>query len=251
MKTVVTLYKEVGETPLACVERFRAAHPEYADVPLTYAGRLDPAAEGVLLVLAGDECKKKKDYLKFSKTYEARIVLGIETDTHDLLGVPVFRTAPVDEGRVMEELQKLEGVHEFSYPAYSSKTVNGIPLWQYAREGRMNEIEVPTREMEVLSVHGVTYKVRSVGDVAADARELIACVEGDFRQDELTAAWKKLEERYEDEEVLEVDVRFEVGSGTYIRTLAHELGARLGSGGALSYLKRTQVGEYTLDDAKE
>jgi tRNA U55 pseudouridine synthase TruB len=52
MENVLKLYKNVGETPLECLERFRVENSEYKDVPMTYAGRLDPMAEGVLIVLA-------------------------------------------------------------------------------------------------------------------------------------------------------------------------------------------------------
>ena len=58
MKKILKLYKKEGETPLEAIERFRRKNPEYRNEKMTYAGRLDPMAEGVLLVLAGNECKK-------------------------------------------------------------------------------------------------------------------------------------------------------------------------------------------------
>ena len=63
MKKILTLYKKLGETPLECLNRFKKAHSEYEKIPMTYAGRLDPMAEGVLLVLAGDKAKKKRNIL--------------------------------------------------------------------------------------------------------------------------------------------------------------------------------------------
>ena len=74
MKNVINLYKPVGLSPLQVIEKFRLKHREYGKVKLGYAGRLDPMAEGVLMVLVGDENKKIRDYLKFDKEYRAEIL---------------------------------------------------------------------------------------------------------------------------------------------------------------------------------
>ena len=61
MKQVLNIYKKAGETPLEAINRFRAANPEYRNVKITYAGRLDPLAEGVLILLAGDAVYEKEN----------------------------------------------------------------------------------------------------------------------------------------------------------------------------------------------
>src|SRR5690606_23219787 len=83
---ILQLYKREGETPLECIQRFRAENPSYAEVSMTYLGRLDPMAEGLLLVLAGDT-RKKKAYLELDKRYEFEVLWGFETDTYDMLGL--------------------------------------------------------------------------------------------------------------------------------------------------------------------
>ncbi|MBM2817978.1 MAG: ine55 [Parcubacteria group bacterium] len=88
MKLVLNIYKKVGETPLEAINRFRADNPKYQSVKITYAGRLDPLAEGVLILLAGSAVYEKEKYLKLDKEYEAEIVFGFETDTYDILGMP-------------------------------------------------------------------------------------------------------------------------------------------------------------------
>ena len=87
MKELLLLNKDVSETPLECLERFRGENPEYANIKMTYAGRLDPMASGLLVVLAGGMVQKKEEFLKLPKTYEATVVLGIESDTFDCLGI--------------------------------------------------------------------------------------------------------------------------------------------------------------------
>src|SRR6185436_8316630 len=83
---VLRLCKNLGETPLACIERFRSERPEYAKTNMTYLGRLDPMAEGLLLVLAGNT-KDKQQYLDSDKAYEFEVLWGFETDTYDILGL--------------------------------------------------------------------------------------------------------------------------------------------------------------------
>ena len=63
IQSFYVLNKEIGETPLECMERFRLSKGLDPLLPMTYAGRLDPMAEGVLLVLVGEECKNKDKYL--------------------------------------------------------------------------------------------------------------------------------------------------------------------------------------------
>ncbi len=89
--------KHLGETPLQALDRLRIEQPEYQKATLSYAGRLDPMAEGLLLVLVDDECKHSQDYFGFDKDYEATILFGFDTDTHDILGKIVEHTSALPE----------------------------------------------------------------------------------------------------------------------------------------------------------
>ena len=86
MKNVLNIYKPVGISPLDAIKLLQEKFPEYKDVSITYAGRLDPMAEGVLILLTGKEVHKVKEYMKLDKEYEAEILFGFETDTYDILG---------------------------------------------------------------------------------------------------------------------------------------------------------------------
>ena len=123
------LHKRLGETPNQCVMRFKAENIEYQAIPMTYAGRLDPLAEGLLLVLSGDEIREKEKYLDLKKTYIFEMLWGFSTDTLDVLGmvtnkeISIPTTIEIKKG-LEESIKKFEQ----QYPAYSSKTINGIPL---------------------------------------------------------------------------------------------------------------------------
>ena len=70
MKKVILLNKKEGETPLECINRAKEEGIIPKDEKATYAGRLDPMAEGLLIVLTGESVHKKEEYLKLSKEYK-------------------------------------------------------------------------------------------------------------------------------------------------------------------------------------
>ena len=129
------VYKYAGETPLQCIQRmFDTEKNSY-----TYAGRLDPMAEGLLIVLGGDECKDAKRYHNLNKTYEYSFIVGVSTDTYDCLGNIMTVQYPEKEidGLVQEAVKKITGKQTLPYPPYSSKTVSGVPLFEYARNNTL------------------------------------------------------------------------------------------------------------------
>ena len=173
IKKTLSLQKKKGETPLACMERFRAGNSEYEGLPMTYAGRLDPIATGELLVLVGDECKKKEEYLGFDKEYEATVLVGFQTDSYDVLGLS--KIGEVEPLRLDIEKQLLGMVGKFSqpYPPYSSKTVNGKQLHEHARAGEIDFIDIPTKEVEIYNIENVTFEEISKEDLLIEIKVIV------------------------------------------------------------------------------
>ena len=68
MEKILKLNKKMSETPLECIQRWKKENPEYVEEKMTYAGRLDPMAEGELLVLVGEEFIKALTAAKDQKT---------------------------------------------------------------------------------------------------------------------------------------------------------------------------------------
>lgn len=244
IEPVLHLQKRKGETPLACMERFRADNPEYVGVSMTYAGRLDPIAAGELLVLTGEECKKKDEYLGLDKEYEATVLVGFQTDSYDILGLPFqemrqrsqrLDLPPLRSPRynLVLALQSLVGKFTQTYPSYSSKTVAGKQLHQYARAGEIDNLELPTKEVEVYSVTNISSELILGKDLKQEILETISLVKGDFRQDEIREKWEGMIEEGGEYQLLHFTIQ--VSSGTYIRSIAHTLG------GALLRLHRTRI----------
>ncbi len=240
------LWKELGETPLQCLLRFRRDNPEHEKTNMTYIGRLDPLAEGVMLVLMGDT-RNKEEYLALDKTYEFEILWGFETDTYDTLGlVTKVGEAPIHhfDRKIDPLLQTIAQKKTQTYPPYSSKTVMGKSLHTWAREGKIDEIELPTRHIHIASLKHIHTRLVSYDEMQKEIHERISLVKGDFRQEEILKRW---------DEVLKVGGQAlitkciaDVSSGTYIRSLTHEMGEKWGCGALAWSIKRTRVGEWTL-----
>lgn len=245
------IYKELGETPLEALLRLRAHFKIPDAVPMTYAGRLDPAAEGVLVILAGDECKNKLAYTNLPKTYIAEIVLGVSTDSYDLLGMPISASLPemtvqtTGELFVAAEVWLKEHIGTFTqkYPPYSSKTVAGRQLHAHAKEG--SRVSLPVHEVVLHRYVDPGMRLVRTEEVLARVERLAGKVTGDFRQKEILGAWRRLAESLP-RELPVLTVTLEVGSGFYVRQLAEDLGRALGTGACLHSLVRTSVGRYAL-----
>ena len=230
MKEKYFVHKRWGETPLEALERLRAEEGIAADVPMTYAGRLDPAAEGLLIILTGDECKNKDAYSKLDKTYVAEFLFGVQTDTFDLLGIPAISTA---KETVANYLDAHIGTHPQTYPPYSSKTVDGKQLHQHAKEG--SEVDLPVHDVTLYGYSGLSVRTVSKVEVLERVEDLVDKVTGDFRQAEIRAIWHHRTPSFPQTLAI-VSVQLEVGSGFYIRQLAQDMGACLYS------LNRIKIG---------
>lgn len=253
MERYVVIDKKVGETPLMALSAWRETKSEYKAVPASYAGRLDPMASGKLLVLLGDECKKQKKYTGLDKEYEIEVLLDIGSDTGDALGLvnDSGRETRVDERTLSFLLKKERGTHVREYPAYSSKTVNGKPLFMYALEGKLGEIEIPKHEECIYKIQMLGKKRVSKTELQARVGAFLALVPktdepskvlgADFRIDAVRASWAN--QLLKDREYALIRLRVVSGSGTYMRSLAGRIGTALGTSALALSIHRTKIGK--------
>jgi tRNA pseudouridine(55) synthase len=249
MELVRYFYKNLGETPLSCLRRFQAANPAYDGLSATYAGRLDPAAEGEILFLFGDMVHEKDTYLAHDKIYTATFALGVSTDTGDLLGMPLRfaqknetsnekSVAIPDEEKIKELLSEMMNVKTQTYPAYSSKTVHGKPLFAYAREGEV--VERPSRDVEIFACDFVETRMVPLHTLLERVEKICTLVSGDFRQEEILAAWQGNFQKLPGDVPL-VTLSLHVSSGTYIRSLTENVEKILGTPSVLYSLVRDKI----------
>ena len=254
--STIVVYKKRGETPLQCIERLRKEQPEYKDAVLSYAGRLDPMAEGALLVLIGEENKKREEYLNLEKEYTFDVLFGFSTDTYDILGKLTQAFSKITNTRasmkaVLDAVGAMRGKRKQKYPPYSSKTVEGKPLFKWAREGKLDEITIPKHKIEIFSSALTGMRTVRAEDLWSQIDKDIRYLKGDFRQKEIRNCWwEHLRPLYG--EVFDVaTVHTHSSSGTYVRMLTQELGGRTNIPALALKIVRTRVGKYTIEERNE
>ena len=232
MSKVIKLYKPLGLTPLQALDRLRVAWPEYAKTKLTYAGRLDPLAEGVMLVAVGDEVHNKAAYTKLDKTYQFELLYGFATDTHDVMGLVTEVGEPRPIGNAPVDL--LVGPWQQEYPEYSSPKIAG-------KKSFSKQVEI--YEADILDFYYISGR-----ELLKMIVDRIGRVVGDFRQAAIIQAWQNILTERADVLFTIVKGEMKVSSGTYVRAIAHELGRRAGCPALAFSIKRTKVGKYKIED---
>ena len=180
-----------------------------------HAGTLDPLATGLLIVAFGKATKALHTLAKLPKIYDTEVLLGARTATGDRDGEVIERASvpEIEEKRIRKTLQEMKGVLILPVPKYSAVKVGGRRLYDMARRGET--IQPPMRAMEVfrLELNG-------------------------YRPLEDRASWI-------------LDLTAEVASGTYVRSLAEEIGKRLGFPASIWELRRTSIGDFHVRDAEQ
>jgi tRNA pseudouridine55 synthase len=178
-----------------------------------HAGTLDPDATGVLIVGVGRATRLLSYAQGEPKRYTAVALFGVSTSTQDASGEIVGTAAAslIDQSSVERELATFVGEIDQVPPMVSAVKVGGERLYKKARRGE--EVERKARRVTIHEARVLTFE--GTGD----------------------------------HPLATIDVR--CSSGTYVRTLVHDLGAALGCGAHLLSLRRTESGGHTLADAVE
>ncbi len=267
MAKIFNLNKPVGFTPLQAINRLQQLKPELINQKLTYAGRLDPLAEGVLLIILDPTEKLKAQYLNLDKTYQLTIVFGVSTDTYDFLGLPSHPSRSNLEGRLSKPITNRLSRHQPSrsnlegllpsyigpqvqvYPPYSSKTVKGRPLFYYARTNQLNKIKIPTRKITINSINLISINRISAISLKKHILQSIKLVKGDFRQSQIKKTWQAFFNQNSINTFSTATLKISCSSGTYMRSLANNIGQKLNIPALALNIKRLKVGKFSLKDS--
>lgn len=210
LSLVVGIDKPVGMGSHDVVNRCRRI---FGEKRVGHTGTLDPAASGVLIICVGPATRLDAYMDTDTKAYTARVVFGQATDTDDAEGT-VIRTAPVparlrDPQEARRILAGIVGPQSQMPPSYSAIKVNGVKGYEAARKGRIIDL-----------------KPRAVNILAAEFLGLGEDADGHLY-------W---------------DAAFTVSKGTYIRSIARDLGASQGTAAYLGALRRTRCGRLDLSE---
>lgn len=246
---VIAVYKPLGVTPLAALRRLQEAKPELARATLGYAGRLDPMAEGVLLILVNTANRNRKIYERLPKTYAFSLVFGMTTDSYDILGLvrPGHPAADNPERRFPEIVSRFIGTFRQPYPPFSAVRVNGKPLFAWARTGQLPE-SIPAKPVTVTELTLVQSAPLSAPELRQYVLDRLATVFGNFRQDEIRAGWDRFFTTAGSRMFHRASGTVHCSGGCYVRSLVHEIGQALGTGAVTLSITRTAVGAYGIND---
>jgi tRNA pseudouridine55 synthase len=182
-----------------------------------HAGTLDPLATGLLVLGIESGTKLLTFLVGADKTYLATIRLGVSTVSDDsqsevLETATSANLAAIEITQIQQEIQKLTGVISQRPSSVSAIKVDGKRAYDLVRAGE--EVELKSREVTVSAFELVTSKKTPEG-------------------------------------FIDLEVRVDCSSGTYIRALARDLGKALGVGGHITALRRTKVGSFDVADANQ
>lgn len=174
-----------------------------------HAGTLDPLATGVVIVCTGKQTKRIDELMNHTKEYEAVLQLGATTPSFDLEH-PIDATYPTEyitRELIQQVLPTFHGEQWQVPPIYSAVKINGKRAYEYARKGQQDDVEIKPKLLVIDEIELLNF----------------------------------------DAEKMQLTLRVVCSKGTYIRALARDIGERLHSGAHLIALRRTRVGDYTID----
>ncbi len=181
-----------------------------------HAGTLDPLASGLLIIATDEDTKKLSQFVWLDKVYETTIDLAQRSDTRDTQFRSYHEQLPFTTSTVMiDAIERPIPTHEQVVDVVQSLVgTHAFPLTPFSAKKRKGK-KLYTYAREGNPVH-----IDMVMEV--------------FSAEVLSYTFP------------EVCIRFHVGSGTYIRSLAHVIGTRLGMGGIVTQLHRSAIGKYAL-----
>ena len=190
-----------------------------------HTGTLDLFAQGLLVVCVGSLTRLAGLITAFDKEYEAQIIFGEQTDTLDPTG-QVVQTAPLPAlDALKKSIANFTGKIMQRPPEYSAIKIGGMRASDMARKGE--KAEIPARPVTVYEAELLDYEIDgATNEAAASSPNMTVFVKS-------------------------ARVRFLVSKGTYIRSLARDIGEDCKSAARLQTLKRTRVGNFLLKDAAD
>ena len=151
--------------------------------------------------------------------------------------------------KIIDVLKEFVGTSTQPYPPYSAARVKGKPLYYWAREGKIDQVIIPRKKISISSLELNKVTTVHLSDIYPDIVSRIQSVEGEFRQKETLSRWEEVFTSNPYLKLIKLSLTISCSSGTYVRSIAHQIGQELGVGGITYTIKRTKIGPYKLANA--
>jgi tRNA U55 pseudouridine synthase TruB len=221
-KMIYTFQKEIGESMLQVIDRFKKQYNISKNEKVAFAGRLDPIAFGEIKLLTGDDLNKKDLMCNQNKIYTYSVIECFKTDTYDILGF-ILQNNILYEEKLFDIPTKI--IQE--YPLYSSKTVNidgkMMRLWEAKKTGKLNsDTIIPTKDVTIFYNKIINRKEVGNIELYEIIKNRINKVDGNFRQKETLDIWEK---QLNNTNIFKINsYETMISSGGYVRSIANSMG---------------------------
>jgi len=203
-----------------------------------HGGTLDKLAEGILILGIDKYTKELDKFLKHSiKTYIAEIKLGAKSTTYDKEGEIIYladnRIKDIKDEEIIKVIENFIGEIEQIPPKFSALKIKGRPAYLLAR--KKEDFEIKPRkariyDIKILEIRRIKENLKKISNrlLVDDSSNILTSNQAEFI-------------------ILKIEVI--CSSGTYIRSLANDIGEKLGIGGYINDLKRIKINEFSIEEA--
>ena len=231
---MLEFYKEPGITPLEFINTIKKQYP---DKKICYTARLDPMARGKIPVLFGEECKNMHNYTNLSKTYEVKVMIGLKTDSDDVLGIlentldrPDYSTLSSHElisnyksyFNIDNKIMIKQKYHYFSTKALLARS-----------KSKDTETKEHSHSVKLLSSKIIDSGYLDFKEWISECISIIDKVDKtkNFRQKEIIEQWQDLVKQEKENTNMKINyitLQLHVGSGFFVRQFIRDISDTLG-----------------------
>jgi len=218
-------------------------------------GKLDPMAEGQLLLLFDDNCKNMNNYLNNSKTYKFTVLWGFKTTSDDTLGLITntrkITPCDINYNYIESHLKHFIGQYNQQFHKYSAKHVYNITgekhsLWKWTNLNRLSEINIPRKLVTVDYIKQLKTEKKNFYDLKKDILEILYRIDdttNSFCKNNAINNWNIFDYKtlYNTNNVYITTFETHVSTGYYIRQFINDFGKQTGLLGTSININRTRI----------
>lgn len=253
---IIPIWKKIGESSHLLAKKVGILTFQKSknnnDLKSTHTGSLDPMAQGIIVVLTGEDRFKKSSFSNWKKKYEFEILFGISTDTNDLLGITSEIKIPKIEiinSKLEKIISKFIGQQKQTQPKFSSQRIDGKSGFDLAKKNINFESKI--NKIEIFSFIIKKIEMKPINIIEEIINKKVLKINGDFRQTEINKNWKNIFvdlNRLGIKEIPIAKLEAVVSKRTYIRSLTNDISKKINIPATTFSITRTENGNFQKKD---
>jgi tRNA pseudouridine(55) synthase len=243
---IIPVYKPLGASSHQLAKKVGELHNTKA----THTGTLDPMAEGVMVVLTDEDRFKKEEFGDWKKEYEFEILWGVNTDTHDLLGLATKINVPqkIDFTQLNHTLKNFLGTQQQQLPKFSAKRIAGQSYFDLAKNNQ--QFHPQAEEINIYKLELIESYLIGRQKFWESVQVKIKLLKGDFRQEEILKNWQQTLKQLPTK--LQISkFKTTTSKRTYVRSLVRDISRTMKIPATTHSITRTANGKFTLEDCQQ